>query len=417
MPVAISLYTGAGGLDLGLEAAGFSVRLCVEDDRACQATLKVNRPKWKLAEPADVFKLDPKEMMQQAGIRRRELDLLAGGPPCQPFSKASYWRRGDSLRLRDPRAKTLNAYTKIVETLLPKVILLENVEGIKFYNKDEGLELLRRHLRAINKRHRTRYTPMIFTINAADFGAPQIRKRVFVVAARDGATFIPPSPTHGEDREPYLTAWDAIGDLENIGIDESVRPKGRWADLLSSIPEGENYLWHTDRGGGQPIFGFRTRFWSFLLKLSPKKPSWTIPAQPGPSTGPFHWNSRLLSVRELARLQTFPEDYVFAGSRQLAQKQIGNAVPPLIAEIIGREISVQLLQKHRRRSKLRHTLQRRKVIPDAPFICAVPQKYVGFVGTHAPHPGIGKGPGAMLRAEGANHKEPTWPQNSSLRPI
>lgn len=395
----ISLFSGAGGLDVGLEAAGFSVRLCIENDQPCQRTLRLNRPAWKISEPADIFELKPREIMRQANIRRRELDLLAGGPPCQPFSKASYWRRGDSLRLRDPRAKALNAYTKIVETLLPKVVLLENVEGIKFNNKDEGLRLLQRHLKAINKKHRTKYTPIVFTVNAADFGVPQIRKRVFLIAARDGEVFIPPMPTHGQGRMPYVTAWDAIGDLEDGAIDESLRLKGRWAELLPSIPEGQNYLWHTDRGGGKPLFGFRTRFWSFLLKLSRTKPSWTIPAQPGPSTGPFHWGNRLLSIRELARLQTFPDDYAFSGSRQLVQKQIGNSVPPLIAEIIGEGIAKQLLRARQIRQRRRHGVPKHLGFPRALRICAIPQKFVSFVGVHAPHPGTGKGPGALVRKD------------------
>lgn len=104
---ALSLFSGAGGLDLGLEAAGFRVQLCVENDKHCLELLKTNRPSWRLAEPGDIFKLDPSDMMRQARLHRGELDLLAGGPPCQPFSKAGYWHRGDALRLKDPRAKTL----------------------------------------------------------------------------------------------------------------------------------------------------------------------------------------------------------------------------------------------------------------------------------------------------------------------
>jgi len=408
----VSLFSGAGGLDLGLEAAGFDVRLCVENEKYCQQTLKLNRPRWKIAEPSDVFKLNPIKMMRQAGLRPRQLDLLAGGPPCQPFSKAGYWRNGDSRRLKDPRAKTLNAYTKIVGTLLPKVILLENVEGIKFNKKDEGLQLLRRHLKMINKKHGTNYDPVIFTVNAADYGVPQIRKRVFLVASRDGSVFVPPSPTHGEARAPHLTAWDAIGDLESTEKSESLRLKGNWSELLSSIPEGENYQWHTDRGGGKPIFGFRTRFWSFLLKLSRKKPSWTIPAQPGPSTGPFHWKNRLLSVRELARLQTFPDDYEFVGSRRYAQKQIGNAVPPLMAEIIGKEIALQLLRVGAVQKMLRYRIERRSDILRSERICAIPQKYVGFVGEYAAHPGTGKGPGALSRK---NHDKTIQPASSNRR--
>lgn len=385
-------------MDLGLEAAGFDTILCVENDKYCQQTLRLNRPKWKLADPPDVFQLDASQVLAQAGVRRKEVELLAGGPPCQPFSKAGYWLRGDSLRLRDPRAKTLNAYTKIVAALLPKVILLENVEGIQFSNKDHGLRLLRRHLKRINATFGTKYDPVVFSLNAADFGVPQVRRRVFLVAARNGTRLVPPTPTHGEGRLPIVTAWDAIGDLESATAGEDLSPKGAWAALLASIPEGENYQWHTDRGGGQPLFGFRTRFWSFLLKLSRHKPSWTIPAEPGPSTGPFHWGNRLLSTRELARLQTFSDDYAFCGTRRFVQKQIGNAVPPLLAEIVGREIARQLLRKQDIHSQLLYETRTQSNKQSRPLrVSNVPQRYRAFVGSHAAHPGAGKGPGALTR--------------------
>jgi len=394
----LSLFTGAGGLDLGLEAAGFRARLCVENDETCHLTLESNRPRWKIAEPSNIFDLTPTELMRQAGLAPRELDLLAGGPPCQPFSKASYWHQGDSKRLKDPRAKTLDAYMRVVATLLPKVLLLENVDGIQFNKKDEGLDLLRKRLRHINRKYHTAYTPIVFAVNAADYGIPQARKRVFLVAARDGKLFEPPALTHGPNTDrPYINAWDAIGDLDTPLWDSALALKGNWAELLKSIPEGHNYLWHTDRGGGKPIFGFRRRYWSFLLKLAKNRPSWTISASPGPATGPFHWKSRLLSVRELARLQTFPDDYEIAGSRLAAQRQIGNAVPPLLAEIIGRAISQQLLGRGAFRRPLVFAVTPKKAAPPAERVRRPPRAYLSLIRRHKAHPGVGKGPGAQRR--------------------
>ena len=144
------------------------------------------------------------------------------------------------------------------------------------------------------------------------------------------------------NREQQRTAWDAIGDLPSVPNGD-LAPSGRWADLLASIPEGQNYLWHTDRGGGLPLFGWRRRYWSFLLKLAKDQPSWTIQAEPGPATGPFHWDSRLLSTRELCRLQTIPDDVQIAGDRRAVQRQIGNAVPSLLAEEVARAVREQLL--------------------------------------------------------------------------
>jgi DNA (cytosine-5)-methyltransferase 1 len=396
MASSISLFSGAGGLDLGLEAAGFNVRLCVENDEDCQRTLASNRPQWQLANPPDIFEIRPDDLLKQASIRRRSFDLLAGGPPCQPFSKAGYWHSGDSLRLLDPRAKTLHAYMKIVEKLLPRVILLENVEGIKFEKKDEGLSLLKRKLQEINRRNGTHYNPVVFAINAAEFGVPQTRKRIFLIAARDGKKFHPPLPTHGENRLPVITAWDAIGEFEE-DADLTLQLTGTWTKLLPSIPEGKNYQWHTPRGGGRPIFGFRRRYWSFLLKLAKDKPSWTIQAQPGPSVGPFHWENRLLSARELARLQTFPDNYFIIGDRRAVQRQIGNAVPPLIGEIIGREIASQLLGEKPNSALLKFSIKRRRSCPEPEPITRIPRRYMSLIGNHPAHPGEGKGPGALSR--------------------
>jgi DNA (cytosine-5)-methyltransferase 1 len=399
MPTLLSLFTGAGGLDLGLEAAGFRTRLCVENDATCHLTLRRNRPRWKLADPPDIFRLSPSDLLKQSGLTPRQLDLLAGGPPCQPFSKASYWRDGDSRRLGDPRAQTLNAYMRVVAALLPKVVLLENVDGIQFSKKDEGLKLLQRKLHRINAAYGTSYDPVVFTINAAEYGVPQARRRVFLIAARDGKRFDRPVPTHGpHGRTPYLTAWDAIGDLDKPAWDSSLSVKGSWARLLKSIPEGQNYLWHTDRGGGTPIFGFRRRYWSFLLKLAKDRPSWTIPASPGPATGPFHWKSRLLSVRELARLQTFPDNYEIQGSRIAAQRQIGNAVPPLLAEVLGREIRSQLLDGRRNVGPLLFAGLQQRSTPRPEPISPPARTYLRLVGTQTAHPGQGKGPGAQRRS-------------------
>src|SRR5271157_4325661 len=126
----LSLFTGAGGLDLGLEKAGYSTFICVEIDEDARKTLRLNRPKWKLAEPGDIHKIDPADILAQGGLQPRDVTLLAGGPPCQPFSKSANWANGGGLGLRDPRADTLRAYFKVVEAALPRVLLLENVKGL-----------------------------------------------------------------------------------------------------------------------------------------------------------------------------------------------------------------------------------------------------------------------------------------------
>lgn len=405
----ISLFSGAGGLDYGLEAAGFQTAVALEMDRDCCATLRASRPTWEVIE-RDLLDVPTEEILEVGRLRRGEVDLLVGGPPCQPFSKAGYWSKGDTLRLSDPRANTLSAYMRVVEEALPRAFLLENVGGLAFEGKDEGLRLLLERIAQINKKTASRYTPHIKVLNAADYGVPQLRERVILVASREGTEFRFPEARFAADTTeetpllrgslsklpPHRTAWDALGD-EPHPEDEELEPKGKWAELLPSIPEGLNYLHHTERGEGERLFGWRTRYWSFLLKLAKAKPSWTIQAQPGPAIGPFHWKSRRLSVRELCRLQTFPEDVEIIGGRTSAQKQLGNAVPSLLAEVLGREIRVQLLGGKPVRGELRLLPADRGPPPPAEPAAPVPRAFLKLVGEHAAHPGTGKGNAARAR--------------------
>ncbi len=189
----------------------------------------------------------------------------------------------------------------------------------------------------------------------------------------------------------YRTAWDAIGDLPEDGA-EDLKLSGKWADLLPSIPEGSNYLYHTERGDGLPLFGWRRRFWNFLLKLAKDIPSWTITATPGPATGPFHWRNRRLSVRELCRIQTFPDDYSIVGSYRSALRQIGNAVPCVLAEAMGIAIRARFLGDPSAKGlKASLVPPRRGPVPPPEPVETVRSKYLDLVGTHDPHPGTGKG--------------------------
>jgi len=402
-PKVISLFSGAGGLDYGLEAAGLHTAVALEMDHDCCETLRKSRPRWAVIEKS-IFDVPTDEILEVSRLKAGAVDLLVGGPPCQPFSKAGYWSRGDSLRLDDPRAHTLSAYMRIVKEALPRVFLLENVEGLAFAGKDEGLRLLKDQITDINKKTKSHYAPVIQVVSAAEYGVPQQRERVIMVAARDGSKFKFPAPTHRASEDDsssklptFRTAWDAIADVSpEPGEDLEIR--GKWADLLPSIPEGNNYLHHTERGDGLPLFGWRRRYWSFLLKLAKNRPSWTIQAQPGPAIGPFHWANRRLSVRELCRLQTFPDDVTITGGRTSQQRQLGNAVPSLLAEVLGREIASQLLGVRTR--KPLHLLPPDRGTPPPPEpLGSVPRRLRKLAGDHEAHPGTGKGYGALARAE------------------
>ena len=408
-PNVISLYSGAGGLDYGFEEAGFTTAVAVEIDHDCCETLRRNRS-WPVIERS-IFDVRSEEILEKANLDVREADVLIGGPPCQPFSKAGYWARGDARRLADPRSDTLAAYMRVVEETLPRVFLLENVEGLTYSKKSEGLEFLLRSIDQINSRAHTKYRPCYKVVRAAEYGVPQLRERFIMVASREGDELVFPQPTHGpvENKsrqlvlgtvESYRTAWDALGDEEPASSEE-LAAAGKWADLLPSIPEGQNYLWHTDRGGGEPLFGWRRRYWSFLLKLAKSQPSWTIQAQPGPAIGPFHWKDRRLSMRELCRLQTFPESVEVLGNRSAVQKQIGNAVPSLLAEVFARAIRTQLLGRRLIDPRPRLLPSPRPGIRPPETVARVPRKYLSLRGTHAPHPGTGGGYRATAWKEAA----------------
>jgi DNA (cytosine-5)-methyltransferase 1 len=401
----ISLFSGIGGLDFGFEEAGFQTRVALEMDRhACQ-TIRLNRD-WKIIED-DINRVSSSDVLSHAGLKVREADVLIGGPPCQPFSKSSYWARGDALRLDDPRADTLTGYLRVLRDTQPRAFLLENVYGLAYGGKDEGLRYILDGIEAINRKCKTSYKVSWQVINCAGYGVPQIRERVFLIGSRDGRQFRFPEPKFANPQkleanlfgelEPYRTAWDALGDLSEPNDLEGLKIGGKWGDLLPSIPEGENYLWHTNRGGGKPLFGWRTRYWSFLLKLSKRLPAWTLQAQPGAAIGPFHWKNRRLTFQEMCRIQTFPDGLSISCGRTEMQRQLGNAVPSLIAEILAREIRTQLLDAPLS-GNLKLLLPRRDNLPSPEKVAALPAKYRKYIGEHEAHPGEGKGRMAVRRA-------------------
>jgi len=401
----ISLYSGIGGLDFGFEAAGFETLAALDLDPIACFMVRLNR-QWPVIE-GDIAGISSQAILDTAGIPRGAAEVLIGGPPCQPFSKSGYWVSGDARRLDDPRAGTLTHYLRVLRDTLPKAFLLENVPGMSYRGKSEGVEAIRNAIAEINALEGTHYSFSVETLNAARYGVPQLRERVFIIGARDGRKFRFPSATHSLPCEawhnasltPYRTAWDAIGDLPANPNDEELQMTGKWAGLLPTIPEGENYLWHTDRGGGSPLFGWRRRYWSFLLKLSKGLPSWTIQAQPGPATGPFHWRNRRLSAMELGRLQTFPDGIVYDCRRADAQRLIGNAVPSALAEILAGEMDRQLLGGKANNSFPTLLPPRREPVPEPEAVARLPSKYAKLIGKHNEHPGTGRGHRAIERAE------------------
>ena len=153
----VGLYAGAGGLDFGFKAAGFDLRVALEMDRDACETLRANGVAGVVDQPIE--RVSSAALLERAGCKKGEIAALIGGPPCQPFSKSGYWSRGDTLRLEDPRARTLDEFMRCVEGLLPMVFVIENVYGIGYEGKAEGIELIERLTNEINLRQHTRIPP------------------------------------------------------------------------------------------------------------------------------------------------------------------------------------------------------------------------------------------------------------------
>ena len=328
---AIGFFSGGGGLDIGSQLAGAKVISSLDFDRDSVATMKAN----KYFAHSKHFHADIKEMRasdyaQIIKENNPEKLILIGGPPCQPFSKAGYWvTHKNRLGSEDPR-NMIGQYLRLVEELKPDGFLLENVESLMHPKNADAVSDL---TEAIDK---LGYKFIVYRANAQDFGVPQKRKRVFFIASRKNIIHNPVK-THGEEIEIIINKnilpYENVVDTQKYFESEELTTGKTYDEELKQIPPGQNYFALTERNGHpSPKFLANKRFWNFLLKLHPNKPSWTIAAQPGPWVGPFHWNNRRLRVPESAAIQTFPEDYHFVGNRRSIQKQIGNAVPSLLGK-------------------------------------------------------------------------------------
>jgi DNA (cytosine-5)-methyltransferase 1 len=338
---AIGFFSGAGGLDIGTQLAGARVISSLDFDADSVQTLKSNRFLSHAEHLCDdIRNVTAKHYKQLIKANNPEKLILVGGPPCQPFSKAGYWvTHKNRLGSDDPR-NMIGQYLRLIEELKPNGFILENVESLLHPKNIDAVVALEEAVATLG------FNLLKYRADAIDFGVPQKRKRVFFIATKKKLRG-EPKKTHGpqtksqidiferSDLLPYERVVDWIAKFDNEKYYEPYESTtGKTYDVeLKEVPPGQNYFALTDRNGyPNPKFEANKRFWNFLLKLHPLQPSWTISAQPGPWVGPFHWNNRRLRVPEIAAIQTFPEDYIFAGSRRSVQKQIGNAVPVLLGK-------------------------------------------------------------------------------------
>lgn len=348
----ISLFSGCGGLDLGITRAGFDLLLATDNWHLAKASHQRNFP----AVPfilADAANLNGKLLEKHLGkLPDESIDLLAGGPPCPAFSKSRFYRKDKPRALHDPTAQsTLTAFLCVLRDLRPKTFLLENVPGFAYKIHQDALNFVLDTATSLG------YQCNYKILNAADFGVPQIRQRFFMVGSLYAKVPFP-EPTHADpcnkdlfdtNLPPWVTAGDAISDLDTkeMESDEGHYAGGKYHEHLREIPPGQNYLYFTEkRGHPKPVFKWRSRYWSFLLKLSPDKPAWTIQARRSNNMGPFHWRNRILRIAEIKRLQSFPDSWELSGTTELQWKQVGNAVPPLLARNLAFTIKDHLLKNH-----------------------------------------------------------------------
>lgn len=367
LPV-VSLFSGAGGLDLAAERADATaldgadtgsglLRVSVATDYNDPAleTLRANFDRTATL-TGDIRDVTTEQILASGGLRSGQPTLVIGGPPCTPFSKSGFWLE-QKRESRDPNASLLDEYVRVVREARPEAFILENVQGLTYRTHQAQFERLLRSLGELG------YNPQWKVLLAADYGVPQLRRRVFVVGRRDGEAFSFPEPTHSgwseRDRKvdasklPHVTAAKAFRGLPRLSaVEDDEIVDGRFGQLAAEVPPGQNYLWHTPRYGGRDHFEWRSRYWTFLLRLDPNRPSTTLQAQPGPWVGPFHWENvrtpegleraRRLRVNEMLRLMSFPDDFKIAGTRADVQRQLGNAVPLELGKAVVRELMSQL---------------------------------------------------------------------------
>ncbi len=328
-------------MDLGFRRAGVSIVLEADNDPFCLESLRATSLSPRVL-AADLSQADALELLRQAGLRRGDVDMVFGGPSCQPFSRSNEGRRRG---IQDPRGRLVLEFSRFVQELSPKAFVMENVRGLVSSNGGRDLQLLERRFRRMG------YRVGSFVLSAADYGVPQSRHRLFIIGLEDEVVPTPPPATHAPQDSPskglkgYATAGDAIGRLDD-GVDRAGADAigGVYGHLVDAIPPGMNYLFYTRHlHSRKPLFKWRSKFWTFLLKMDPARPSHTIQATPGPYVGPFHWRNRRLTLEEIKRLQGLPAAWKVAGQSSpeytsAAWRQVGNAVPPPLAAAVAAHV-------------------------------------------------------------------------------
>lgn len=328
----IELFAGAGGLALGLELAGFEEIGLVEfDSKACE-TLKMNRPEWNVIEE-DIVEVSKRDLLKEFNIKEGELDLLSGGYPCQSFSYA-----GKKLGLDDVRGTMFYYYAEFIKQLKPKMFLAENVKGLTTHDKGKTIQTMIDVFKDLG------YSVEWKVLNAWDYGVAEKRQRVVIIGIRndlkDKIKFEYPKPHEYKPvlRDVLKNVPDSIGAKypeSKKKVFDLVPPGGYWKDLPDDVARDYMKSCYFMGGGRTGI----------ARRLSWDEPSLTLTCSPMmKQTDRCHPDeSRPFTTREYARIQSFPDEWQFAGKMNDIYKQIGNAVPVNLAKCVGEAIMNALI--------------------------------------------------------------------------
>lgn len=334
-PSVLSLYSGCGGLDLGFNKAGFHTIFATDNwDVACSTLTINNIADEVLCE--DIRNIDFSKF-------KNKIDVVIGGPPCPPYSQTRHYLTEKPNGFEDKKAGfAVPEYFRAVKEIEPKAFVFENVDGFMFKTHHEPMSFLKQ------KSEELGYNISYKVINMANYGIPQTRKRFICIGLKkELGEFIFPEETHSnkdDKKKPWKTCGEVLKDFDYVTQEEeSQRPGSKDYELLKQIPPGDNYLYFTEkRGYPTPLFKWKSRYWTFLLKLSPNRPSWTIQASISNNQGPFHWKNRFLRIEELKRIQTIDDNYIICGDFKEQWRQVGNAVPSHFAYIIAKQLKSYL---------------------------------------------------------------------------
>ena len=321
----VELFAGAGGLALGLEEAGFENILSNDFDKDSCDTLKLNRPNWNVVCDS-VENLAEKDLLKMLNLKEGELDLLSGGYPCQSFSYA-----GKRLGLNDVRGTMFYYYAKILKQLKPKIFLAENVKGLVSHDGGKTLQTM------INVFEEIGYHVQYKVLNAWDYGVAEKRERVVIIGIRNDIQVDYEYPTPHDYKPVLRDVLKNVPKSEGATYPQSkkevfdlVPPGGCWRDLPEDI--ARSYM-----KGSYNLGGGKT---GMARRISWDEPSLTILCSPCmKQTDRCHpVETRPFTVRESARIQSFPDTWQFCGNLHSKYKQIGNAVPVNLAKEIGLSI-------------------------------------------------------------------------------